>query len=186
MMSLDLHGAIRRVLEGDRDAYAAIVESHQDMLLAFAGYRLPDRDLADEAVQQTFIRAYEQLRDFRPDGDFGTWLRTICRFVILAEVKRRQRQQHNLESARSRLQRVLIDEAFRREGQDEPLRRLAECMKRLPQDQRTLLDRRYRENASVNELALRYGRTVTWVTTVLFRVRGLLRKCMERGAGSPA
>jgi RNA polymerase sigma-70 factor (ECF subfamily) len=186
MADIDLRDTVRRVLGGDRDAYAAIVERYQDMLLAFAGFRLPDRDLADEAVQQTFIRAYEQLRDFRLDADFGTWLRTICRFVILAEVKRRQRQQRNLDNARDRLQRALLDEASRRSAADDRMRRLHECMKRLPENQRMLLMRRYREDETVGELALRYGRTVTWVTTALFRVRGMLKRCLERGAGAAA
>jgi len=186
MADIDLRETIRKVLQGDRGAFAAIVEAHQDMLLAFAGYRLPDRDLADEVVQQTFIRAFEQLRDFRPDGDFAAWLRAICRFVILAEVKRRQRQAHNLAGVRDRLQSVLIGEASRHDVGEDRLARLADCLRRLPAPHRALVDRRYRENASVHELALAYGRTVTWVTTVLFRVRGLLKKCMERSAESVA
>jgi RNA polymerase sigma-70 factor (ECF subfamily) len=174
---------IRRVLGGDRNAYAALVESYQDMLLAYAGFRLADRDLADEAVQQTFIRAYEQLGDFRPDGDFGIWLRTICKFVILAEVKRRSRDQKNLGNARDALRLTLAVEGLHDGGEDR-LVRLQGCLERLPTPQRDLLSRRYRDGESVNELALRYKRTVTWVTTVLFRVRGLLRTCMERGAGA--
>lgn len=174
---------LRRVQDGDRDAYAGIVVEHQDMLLAFAGFRLPDRDLADEVVQQTFIRAYEQLRDFRPDGDFGTWLRTICKYLILAELKRRSREQRNLGGARDVLRQTLFEERLRG-GDDDRLRRLQGCLDRLAQPQRDLLARRYRDGESVNELALRYKRTVTWVTTVLFRVRGLLRTCMERGVGA--
>jgi len=175
---------IRRIHDGERDAYAGIVTAHQGMLLAYAGFRLPDRDLADEVVQQTFIRAYEQIRDFRPDGDFGTWLRTICKFLILAELKRRSREQRNLGNARDVLRQTLFEEGLRGDGEEDPLQRLQGCLDRLATPQRDLLAHRYRDGESVNELALRYKRKVTWVTTVLFRLRGLLRTCMERGVGA--
>jgi DNA-directed RNA polymerase specialized sigma24 family protein len=81
-------GLIQQILAGDRDAYAELVDEHQSMLLAYAAYRVPDRDLAEEVTQQTFIRAYEQLADFRTDQDFGVWLRVICRYMILAELKK--------------------------------------------------------------------------------------------------
>jgi RNA polymerase sigma-70 factor (ECF subfamily) len=172
---------IRRVRGGERDAYAGIVAAHQDMLLAYAGYRLPD--LADEVVQQTFIRAFEQLGAFRPDGDFGTWLRSVCKYMILAEVKRRQRDEHNRGNAREVLRTLILSAACREgAGEDDRWRRLHECLNKLSSPQRDLLNRRYRQSESIGELALRYQRTVTWVTTVLFRVRGLVRKCMERQA----
>src|ERR1051326_9389249 len=63
--------SIKKVLSGDRDAYAAIVAEYQEMLLAYAAFRVPDRALVDEVVQQTFIRAYEQLADYKSDKDFG-------------------------------------------------------------------------------------------------------------------
>ena len=86
----NLQATLRRVLAGDREAYSAIVSAHQDMLVAYAAFRLPDAALVDEVVQQTFIRAYEQLAEFQVDKDFGVWLRAICRFMILAELKDRK------------------------------------------------------------------------------------------------
>jgi len=82
----DFQATLRKVLSGDRDAYSEIVAEHQGMLLAYAAFRIPDAALVDEVVQQTFIRAFEQLRDFQPDKDFGIWLRSICRFMIMAEL----------------------------------------------------------------------------------------------------
>lgn len=73
-----LHETVRRVLAGEKEQYAAIVAKYQDMLLAYAAFRVPDGDLASEVVQQSFIRAYEQLGSFDPAKDFGACLRTIC------------------------------------------------------------------------------------------------------------
>jgi RNA polymerase sigma-70 factor (ECF subfamily) len=186
----DLGDTLRRVLAGDRDAYSEIVAGYQDMLLAYAAFRVPDAALVDEVVQQTFIRAFEQLRDFQTDKDFGVWLRSICRFMILAELKRASRDRQNKENYQGHLKVRLLGDALLRgeSGADEDmLRRLKGCMARLQQTARSLVTLRYQELLKVEEIAARVGQSATWVATTLFRVRDTLRKCMGEAAGlSPA
>ncbi|HLY73106.1 MAG TPA: sigma factor, partial [Planctomycetota bacterium] len=110
----DLEAILQRVLSGDRDAYSGIVAQYQEMLLAYAAFRVPDAGLVDEVVQQTFIRAFEQLRDFQVDKDFGVWLRSICRFMILAELKRASRDRTNKDNYQEHLRSELLGEALER------------------------------------------------------------------------
>ena len=185
----DLTRSLRRVLSGDRDAYSEIVAEYQDMLLAYAAFRVPDAALVDEVVQQTFIRAYEQLRDFQTDKDFGVWLRSICRFMILAELKRASRDRQNKDNYQGHLKVRLLGEALERgeSGADEDvLRRLKGCMGRLQQTARSLVTLRYQELLKVEEIASRLGQSATWVATTLFRVRETLRKCIGEGSGLPS
>ena len=179
--------ALARVLKGDRDAYSAIVGEYQDMLLAYAAFRLPDASLVDEVVQQTFIRAYEQIRDYQPDKDFGIWLRTICRFMILAELKRATRDGRNKETYRGHLRHSLLDEALRRGDSpvdEDVLRRLKGCLGRLQATSRSLVEFRYRQLLKVEEISRRLGQSASWVATTLFRVRESLRKCMGAAEGA--
>ena len=157
----DREAILKRVLSGDRDAYSAIVAEYQDMLLAYAAFRIPDTALVDEVVQQTFIRAYEQLREFRVDKDFGVWLRSICRYMILAELKRATRDRQN-----------------RGEGtaDEDVLQRLRSCLGKLQQNARSLITLRYQEILKVEEIARRLGQSASWVASSLFRVRDSLRK----------
>lgn len=182
----DLGGTLKRVLKGDRDAYSEIVAEYQDMLLAYAAFRIPDAALVDEVVQQTFIRAFEQLRDFQTDKDFGVWLRSICRFMILAELKRASRDRQNKDNYQDHLKVRLFADALQRgeSGADEDvLRRLKGCMSKLQQTARSLVTLRYQELLKVEEIASRVGQSATWVATTLFRVRETLRKCIGEGAG---
>jgi RNA polymerase sigma-70 factor (ECF subfamily) len=182
----DLAGTLKRVLAGDRDAYSEVVSEYQDMLLAYAAFRVPDAALVDEVVQQTFIRAYEQLRDFQTDKDFGVWLRSICRFMILAELKRATRDRQNKDNYQDHLKVRLFGEALDRGesmADEDVLRRLKGCMARLQQTARSLVTLRYQELLKVDEIAARLGQSATWVATTLFRVRETLRKCI--GEGSP-
>jgi RNA polymerase sigma-70 factor (ECF subfamily) len=184
----DLVATLKRVLAGDRDAYSEIVSEYQDMLLAYAAFRVPDAALVDEVVQQTFIRAYEQLREFQADKDFGVWLRSICRFMILAELKRVTRDRQNKDSYQEHLKVRLLGEALERgesAADEDVLRRLQGCLGRLQQTARSLVTLRYQELLRVDEIALRLGQSATWVATTLFRVRETLRKCIGEGASVP-
>ena len=184
------HGpGAKRVLAGDRDAYSEIVAEYQDMLLAYAAFRVPDAALVDEVVQQTFIRAYEQLRDFQTDKDFGVWLRSICRFMILAELKRVTRDRQNKDNYQEHLKVRLLGEALERgasTADEDVLRRLQGCLGRLQQTARSLVTLRYQELLKVDEIAARLGQSATWVATTLFRVRETLRKCIGEGAALPS
>jgi RNA polymerase sigma-70 factor len=177
----DFESILKRVLAGDRDAYGEIVAEHQDMLLAYAAFRLPDPALVDEVVQQTFIRAYEQLADFQAGKDFGVWLRTICRFMILAELKRATRDRQNRSGYTEELRDRLLGDALERAdaGPDEDvLRRLKQCMGSLQETSRDLVRYRYEQVLKVEEIARKMDQSVAWVATTLFRVRAILRRCM--------
>jgi RNA polymerase sigma-70 factor (ECF subfamily) len=180
----NLGETLRRVLAGDRNAYAGIVAEHQDMLLAYAAFRVPDAALVDEVVQQTFIRAFEQLASFQAGKDFGIWLRTICRFMILAELKRVSRDRSNKEHYQEHLRDELIGEALGRGSSDvdDDIRsRLHGCLGRLQQTARSLVTLRYQDLLKVDEIAERMGQSATWVATNLFRVRETLRRCIGEG-----
>jgi len=179
---MNLGETVRKVLEGDRDAYSHLVRQHQDMLLAYAAFRIPDAALVDEVVQQTFIRAFEQLAEFDPDKDFGVWLRTLCRFMILAELKRSVRERENRRGYREHLQLQLLTQALRREDarpDTDLLARLKGCLDKLQETSRSLVRDRYEKLLKVEDIAARIGQSATWVATTLFRVRETLRKCME-------
>jgi RNA polymerase sigma-70 factor (ECF subfamily) len=179
-----LEETLRRVRAGDREAYSEIVRAYQDMLLAYAAFRVPDPALVDEVVQQTFIRAYEQLDAYRPGKDFGVWLRAICRFMILAELKRACRERENRREYRERLKLRLLEEALRAAdgGAEGDLRdRLARCLERLQETSRALLRYRYEQLLKVEDIARRMGQSTAWVATTLFRIRETLRECLRQG-----
>lgn len=75
---MDDAALIARVLAGHTESFAVLVERYQRMIFALAMGFLRDRDLADDATQLTFVRAYERLNGFRGDASFKTWLHAIA------------------------------------------------------------------------------------------------------------
>jgi RNA polymerase sigma-70 factor (ECF subfamily) len=74
---LDDGELIRRAQAGDIAAYQELVVRYQDLALRAAYVILGQQDLAEDAVQSTFIKAYYALGRFRPDAAFRPWLLTI-------------------------------------------------------------------------------------------------------------
>jgi RNA polymerase sigma-70 factor, ECF subfamily len=179
---------IENILSGDLDAYEAVVRQYQGMLLGYAANRLPDIDVAQEVVQLTFIRAYEQLSEYQLERDFGVWLCVICKHFILTELERQRRESRNLtrfsHTLRLRVGEEMVSGAD--DGQPDSLSALRECLKSLQTQAASVVRLRYEERQSCRSIAESLDRTVTWVTSTLSRSRRALRACIERCLGEEA
>ena len=94
--SSDIDPAIPlRARDGDVEAFAELVEFFHVRCLRYARYMLGEEEDAEEAVQDTFVRVYDHLGQFRPDARFEPWL-----FRILANrcrtVRERRRRRESL------------------------------------------------------------------------------------------
>ncbi|MHB0939316.1 MAG: RNA polymerase sigma factor [Armatimonadota bacterium] len=70
---------VRRVRQGDLDAYGELVERYQRRLVAAAHHLVGDEDAARDVVQETFIQAYRHLEQLRDAAKVGAWLYGILR-----------------------------------------------------------------------------------------------------------
>ncbi|HEY9137701.1 MAG TPA: RNA polymerase sigma factor [Terriglobus sp.] len=82
---------IRRVLAGDREEYRVLMERHFPVVLLMTLRITGNQQDAEEAAQEAFIRAYQQLPAFREQSAFGTWVFRIAMNNALNLVKRRNR-----------------------------------------------------------------------------------------------
>lgn len=73
---------------GDRDAFASLVRSSQDLVLGLCLSILRERSVAEDAAQEAFIKAYKALSSFRGDAKFSTWVYRIARNHCLNIVKK--------------------------------------------------------------------------------------------------
>jgi RNA polymerase sigma-70 factor (ECF subfamily) len=86
---LDVRPILDRIAEGDNAAFASIVEHFQHPLFGFFGRMGLTQSAAEEVAQETFLRAWRKIDDYRPErGAFSTWLFTIARNLALNELSR--------------------------------------------------------------------------------------------------
>lgn len=70
---------VRRVRDGDSDAYRLLVERYQARIHRLVGRLLgPDHGDVDDVVQEVFVKAFFSLGKFREDAMFGTWITRIA------------------------------------------------------------------------------------------------------------
>ncbi len=79
---------VQAVIDGDNDMYAQIVERYESKLLRYATYLLKDYDVASDAVQESFIKAYINLRSFNLDKQFSPWIYRILHNEAMNVIKR--------------------------------------------------------------------------------------------------
>jgi RNA polymerase sigma-70 factor (ECF subfamily) len=81
---------IDRALEGDGDAFEALVRRHEARVYRTALGILGKPEDAEEALQDTFLNAYQHLREFRRDSRFTTWLTRIAINAALNKLRGRK------------------------------------------------------------------------------------------------
>ncbi len=91
---------VRRCQEGDQQAFRVLVERYEGRVYNLACSILGDREIARDAAQTAFIRAYRALPGFRADSGFYTWLYRIAVNVCLnaAQKEKRRRDSTSLDS----------------------------------------------------------------------------------------
>ena len=86
--------SVRRVLDGNIDAFGAIVTAYQKLIAADLSRRLPPQDV-QEVAQDTFIRAFRSLPSFRGEAPFRIWILRIARHAAMDFWRKRYRR-HDL------------------------------------------------------------------------------------------
>lgn len=186
---------IERAKRGEKAAFGRLLRMHQRRVYACAVHMLGDRGEAEDAVQETFLRAWRAIDRFDGRAELSTWLYRICINVSLNALRRRKR----VDAADIADPRVPEPAADPTQGQTDPrhaaeaaelYRRLAAALDDLSPSLRAtvvlvLLEGMPQKEAS-EVLGCSEG-TVAWrVHEARRRLRMVLGNHVEEDAGEPA
>lgn len=76
--SLDEQSIIQRVIAGERDEFRHLIDRYKQRIFAMLLRQVGDRQCAEDLTQETFVLAYKNLRRFRFESSFSTWLIRIA------------------------------------------------------------------------------------------------------------
>lgn len=180
IMDNDLRQLLAQVARGDRTAFAKLYDVVSGRLFGIIGRILPRAELAEDALQETFMRIWQRASSY--DETIASpmaWMATIARNQAI-DLKRRSAER--LAALASELDETLADESPDPEslaGQAGDLRRLGECMQGLPNERQQLVLLAYRQGFTREELAERFKRPVTTIKTLLRRSLIALKECLD-------
>ena len=163
---------IEKVLNGETDCFARLLERYSKQVFSLIVKIVGNREDAEELTQDVFVKAYGSLSQFRRESSLPTWLYRIAYNMAISATRKKK------------MDSLPIDELLLSETPDEPgetdfgdsdaemrIFYLNRALELLSPDERALIMFFYKENQSMEEIALITGLTVTNVKTKICRIR---------------
>jgi RNA polymerase sigma-70 factor, ECF subfamily len=172
------HELVRRVQRGDSAAFDLLVRKYQHRIIGLIGRYIADWSECQDVAQETFLRAYRALANFRGDAQFYTWLHRIA-----VNTAKNHLVSHN---RRPPTDDIDIDDAeqfasgMRLRDNDTPERELMRqqleqtvmrAVEALPEELRQAITLREVEGLSYEEIAQRMDCPIGTVRSRIFRAR---------------
>ena len=170
-------------MDESRRQFIRLMTKYERMVYGYILSLVPNWADADEILQETNIRLWEEFEKFQAGTNFAAWAIRVAHFQILTWRKK---------VSRSRLvfdQRVVdalaaepcwTDDEFEARQQA-----LADCVSELPVKSRELLRHCYVNGAKAKDVAVVMKRTPASVYKALERIRIVLHACIQRKLGNP-
>ena len=172
---------VASVLRGEREAYALLVEAYKTQIFNLAYRMTGSYEDARDLAQETFVRAYVNLKKFNREKRFFTWLYTIGLNLIRNHLKKKGRDLSRETTDRT------FSEAGIRDGDRmerdvirwQEIHRLNICLQKLPAELRESVVLRFYQDLSFEEIATISGASVSAVKMRVYRGLSRLKRLME-------
>lgn len=179
---------VRLAQGGDAEAFAKLVARHENSIFRLARNITQNAEDAEDVLQDTFLKAYEHLGEFRGDSKFYTWLVRIAVNQALMKLRRRKSDRlvsldETFDTGEETLVReiaVWAEDPEELYSQEELRRILASAIESLPPIFRTVFALRDIEELSTEETAQILNLSVPAVKSRLLRARLRLREHLTR------
>lgn len=174
--------------EGDEAAIGHLIRTYNQRLFRTVRAILPDDAAAEDAVQETYLKAFSNLASFRGEAAFGTWLTRIAlneAYQALRRVKPSEAYDASSDQVVQRDGRVIAFPASGAGVEEDLMRRemrtlLEQAVGELPEAFRIVFTLRAMEGLSVREVARVLNLNLLTVKTRDFRARRMLRNTLEQ------
>jgi len=175
----------QRAQQGDQGAFTQLVEMYQTPVYNLAYRMLGNANDAEDAAQETFLRAYTQLKKFHVDQKFATWLLSIDAHYCIDRLRRRKILWLSLEDeiisdSLTSDSPQPDDEALRHESQQE----VEKLLEHLSPANRLAVVLFYWHAMSIEEIAKTTGDSASAVKVKLFRARQHLGRELQTNSAT--
>lgn len=157
--------------------FVKLLAMHEHRLCAFVLALVPNWNDAEDIIQETKLRLWEQFETYDSTKDFGAWACAIARYQVLTQRTRRARS--NIRFNQEVVDSLSEELAEMSKESDARLAFVEECLKKLTQWQRELLWRCCIAGYSSQLVASQVGRKAEAIRQALVRIRRTLYECIE-------
>ena len=171
---------INLIIEGNTNAFNILVDRYKDLVFSLALKMVKTREEAEEVAQDTFIKVFKSLGQFKGDSKFSTWIYKVTYNTCLDRLKKQKREQQVVSIDEFNTNQIKsIDNALNKMENEEREKAIQDCIQLLPADDAFLLTLFYFEEQSLEEIAKVIGLTSNNVKVKLFRCRKKLTSILK-------
>jgi len=172
---------IDRVLHGEHNAYALLVDKYKDRVFSLVLGIVKERTVAEDLAQEVFVKAFTSLKKFRRKSGFATWLYRIAYNTSVSETRKRKIKLKPFD------EQIEIAGGLEANEQQETAdvqnmrqKLLKRALSELPAEDKLILMLYYFEEKTVEEISSTSGLTASNVKVRLFRIRNKLKEAIDR------
>jgi len=163
---------IQKVLKGNINSFRYLVDKYKDMSFSIAMSILKDEFEAEDVIQEAFVKAFKNLRDFRKESGFSTWLYRIVVNESLGRM-RKMKPQRMPDPGRDEDdgQEYEIQETIFHLTRDDQIRYINKVLDMMDARESLLMRLFYLNESSLNEIEEISGFSSSNVRVILHRAR---------------
>ena len=166
---------VARVLKGDRQAYALLVEEYKSPIYNLAYRMTGNSEDADDLTQETFIRAYQYLWRYDTSKKFFTWLYTLALNLIRNHFKKNKYNKSSEELSAN----LLADKNPSPETELIETQEISVYLLRLEDESRALLIMKFHQGLTFEEIAQITGKSISAVKMRIYRGLEKLKELLK-------
>jgi RNA polymerase sigma-70 factor (ECF subfamily) len=173
---------IAQVLKGNQQKYELLVNKYQSFAFTIALRYTKNREDAEELAQSAFVKAYLNLRDYRGDAKFSTWLYTIVSSLCLSFLRKKKLEIHSLDNEAVFERADVLESSLKADFSEQQSRMslLKRAMQLLNADDAKVLTLFYNAEQSLDEIAQILHIEPNNAKVKLHRARQRLKETMEK------
>ena len=163
---------IREILKGDTGSFSQLVEKYNRLAFSLSMKLLNQREDAEEAAQDSFVKAYNSLSSFQSSSTFKTWFFRIVYNTSISKLRTRKNYEVKFEDVKITDSEIYYTEnAISKLNSEDRQKYLQIGLNRLAPDERALLNMYYYDDFSMDEISSITGLTESNVKVKVHRSR---------------
>ena len=181
--------AVERTLAGDRDAYRVLVERHSRTVYRMAYRMMGNAHDAEDVVQEAFLRAFQKLKQFAGNANFGTWVYRIAANYAIDRLRQRNSEESKREgSSRPSEDSLEVDPLSRVQdmspsperlaGSAQLAERMKAALNELSPAEKTAIVMRHWDGCGIEEIATVLNANSNATKNTVFRAVQKLRRAL--------
>ncbi|WP_299288356.1 RNA polymerase sigma factor [uncultured Mucilaginibacter sp.] len=160
---------VEKVCQGDTESFRYFLKKYKDMAFSLSVSILKDEFIAEEVVQESFIKAFNGIKSFNSKSNFRTW---FYRIVLNEAFQRRKKIKREFIEFQPEYNEEIVDESILLAlDKDEQIHNINEALKMLPDRESVVLRLFYLEEESIKDVCEITGWSESNTKVILHRAR---------------